>query len=104
LHISRSRKEVRRSFLKDTEANDQRFRAVIVRAIIEKDPELKSDPNHISLLCEVEGDPLDDIYMYNKILDCIEGENLAVDNDTEQLYQFGLISSHQGPLQISARD
>jgi hypothetical protein len=50
-----------RSFLKDTEAYGQRFRAKILRAIIEKDSELKRDPNHIRFLCEVDGDTVDDI-------------------------------------------
>jgi hypothetical protein len=40
-----------RSFLKDTEADGQRFRAKIVRAIIEMDSELKGDPNHIRFIC-----------------------------------------------------
>jgi hypothetical protein len=55
------------SFLKDTEADGQRFRAKIVIAIIEKGSELKRDPNHIRFLCEVDGDTVDDIYTYNQI-------------------------------------
>jgi hypothetical protein len=93
-----------RSFLEDTEADGQRFCAKIVRAIIEKDSELKRDPNHIRFLCEVDGDTLDDIYTYNQILDFIERDNLDIDNDTEQLYRFRLISAHQGSPRTSDRD
>jgi hypothetical protein len=93
-----------RSFLKDTEADGQRFRAKIVRAIIERDSELKRDPNHIRFLCEVDGDTVDGIYTYNQILDFIERDKLDIDNDTEQLYRFHRISAHQGPLRSSDRD
>jgi hypothetical protein len=64
-----------RSFLKDTEADGQRFRTKIVRAIIENDSELKHDPNHIRFLCELDGDTVDDIYTYKQILDFIERDN-----------------------------
>jgi hypothetical protein len=61
-----------RSFLKDTVADGQRFRAKIVRASIEKYLELKRDPNHNRFLCELDGDTIDDIYTYNQILEFIE--------------------------------
>jgi hypothetical protein len=54
-----------RTFLKDTESDGQRFRVRIVRAVTEKDAELKRGPNHIKFLCEVDGDTADDIYTYN---------------------------------------
>jgi hypothetical protein len=75
-----------------------------VRGNIEKESELKRDPNHIRFLCEVDGDIVDDIYTYSQIFDFIERDNLDIDNDTEQLYRFRRISARQGPLQTSDRD
>ena len=49
-----------RTFLKETEADGQRFRARIVRAITEKDAELQRDPEHIKFLCEVDGNTADE--------------------------------------------
>jgi hypothetical protein len=93
-----------RSFLQDTEADVQRFCAKIVRAIIEKDSELKPDSYRIRFLCKLDGDTVDEIYTYNQILDLFERDNLDSDYDTEQLYRFLQISAHQGPLQTSDRD
>jgi hypothetical protein len=61
-----------RTFLKDSEADGQRFRARIVRAIVEHDADLKRDPQHVKFLCDVDGDTADEIYTYNQVLDFIE--------------------------------
>ena len=93
-----------RTFLKETDGDGQRFRARIVRAIIDKENELKNDPQYIKFLCEVDGDTADEIISYNQVLDYIERENLDAENDTEQLYKFRRISAHQGPLRTSDKD
>jgi hypothetical protein len=53
-----------RTFLKETGADGQRLRAPIVRAIMEKDAELKRDPDHIKFLCKLVGHTTDDIYTF----------------------------------------
>ena len=93
-----------RTFLKETENDGQRFRARIVRAIIDKENEVKKDPKYIKFLCEVDGDTADEILSYNQILDYIERDNLDQENDTEQLYRFRRISAHQGPLRPTDKD
>jgi hypothetical protein len=50
-----------RTFLKASEA-DGRYRARIVRDILDHDDDLKPEPNHVKLLCEVDGDTADEIY------------------------------------------
>jgi hypothetical protein len=87
-----------RTFLTDSESDGQRFRARIVRAILEHDADMKRDPQHVRFLCEVDGDTADEIYTYNQVLDLIEQDNLDMDSDTEQLYRFRCINGHQGPL------
>jgi hypothetical protein len=60
------------TFLKDSEADGQRFRARVVRAILDHDADLKRYPHHIKFLCEVDGDTADEIYTYNQVLDFTE--------------------------------
>jgi hypothetical protein len=67
------------TFLKETEADDQRFRSQIVRAIIEKDAELKRDPDHNKFLCDVDGNKADNICNYIQDLDFIEGGSLDIE-------------------------
>ena len=93
-----------RTFLKETETDGQRFRARIVRAIIDKDNEVKKDPQYIKFLCEIDGETADEIISYNQILDHIERDSLDQENDTEQLYRFQKISAHQGPLLPTDKD
>lgn len=91
-------------FLKETEADGQRFRARIVHSIIEKDAELKRDTDHIKFLSEVDGDTADAIYTYNQVLDFIERDSLDIESNREQMYRFHCIRSHQGTLRTSDRD
>jgi hypothetical protein len=53
------------TLLKDTEENGQRFRARIVKVIIDKEAEMHKDPDYIKFLCEVDGDVADEILTYN---------------------------------------
>jgi hypothetical protein len=90
------------TFLKETEEDGQRFRARVVRAIIDK--ERQQDPQYTKFLCEVDGDVADEVLTYNEILDYIEKDNNDLENDTEQLYKFRRLSAHQGPLRTSDKD
>jgi hypothetical protein len=61
-----------RTFLKETEADGQHFRACVVRTFVDKDATLKQEPEYIKFICEVDGDTADAIFTYNQILDHIE--------------------------------
>jgi hypothetical protein len=93
-----------RTFLKDSEADGQRFRARIVRAILDHNANLKREPNHVKFLCVAAGDTADEIYTYNQVHDFIERNNLDMDKDMEKLYRFRRISGHQVPLCTSDTD
>jgi hypothetical protein len=93
-----------RTFLKDTEEDGQRFRARIVKTILDEDEERQKDPQYIKFLCSVDGDTADEILSYNEVLDHIERDNNEIDNDTEQYYKFRRISAHQGPLKNTDKD
>ena len=90
-----------RTFLKDAEDDGQRFRARVVRALVEKEDDLKKGSEYMKFICEVPNSTVDEILTYNEIIDHIEKENNEIDNDTEQLYKFRRIVAHQGPLQSS---
>jgi hypothetical protein len=93
-----------RTFLKDTEEDGQRFRACVVRAVIDKEDELKKESEYMKFSCEVPNSTVDEILTYNEILDYIEREENEVQNNTEQLYKFRRITAHKGPLGTSDKD
>ena len=93
-----------RTFLKDAEEDGQRFRARVVRAIVEKDNDLKKGVEYMKFICEVPNSTADEIFTYNEILDHIERDNSEVENDTEMLYKFRRIAAHQGPLRPTDKE
>ena len=93
-----------RTFLKNAEEDGQRFRARVVRAIVEKDNDLKKGVEYMKFICEVPNSTADEIFTYNEILDHIERDNSEVENDTEMLYKFRRISAHQGPLRPTDKE
>jgi hypothetical protein len=93
-----------RTFLKDSEEDGQRFRARVVRAVIDKEEDLKKGSEHMKFICEVPNSTVDEILTYNEILDHIARDNDDIDNDTEQTYKFRRITAHQGPLHSSDKD
>ncbi|MFA9289401.1 MAG: reverse transcriptase domain-containing protein, partial [Weeksellaceae bacterium] len=93
-----------RQFLKDSEEDGQRFRARVVRAVIDKEEDLKKGSEHIKFICEVPNSTVDEILTYNEILDYIAKETQDIENDTEQTYKFRRITAHQGPLHSSDKD
>jgi len=93
-----------RTFLKDSEEDGQRFRARVVRAVIDKEEDLKKGSEHMKFICEVPNSTVDEILTYNEILDHIARDNDDIDNDTEQMYKFRRITAHQGPLHSSDKD
>jgi Reverse transcriptase (RNA-dependent DNA polymerase) len=93
-----------RTFLKDAEEDGQRFRARVVRAIVEKEDDLKKGVEYMKFICEVPNATADEIFTYNEILDHIERDNSEIENDTEILYKFRHIAAHQGPLRPTDKE
>jgi hypothetical protein len=58
----------------------------------------------MKFICEVPDSMIDEIFTYNEILEHIERDNNALENDTEQLFKFRCIAAHQGPLCTSDKD
>jgi hypothetical protein len=75
-----------RTFLKETDNDDQRFRACVVHTIIDKDDELKKGSEYIKFICKVPSSTV--VFTYNEILDQIEKENNDIESDTNELFKF----------------
>jgi hypothetical protein len=76
------------TFLKDAEEDGQRFRVRVVRAVVDREEELKKGSEYTTFICEVPNSTVDKIFTYNEILDHIEKDNIDIESDTEQLYKF----------------
>jgi hypothetical protein len=93
-----------RTFLKNSEGYGQLFRARVVRAVVDKEEDIKKGPEYMRFICEVPESTVDEIVTYNEILDHIEKDSNNIENDTEHLYEFRRISAHQVPLCSSNKD
>jgi hypothetical protein len=62
----------------------QHLRAQDVRAILDKEDNMKKDPRYMKFICEVPNLKVDEMYTYNQI----EKDKDDIENDTEQLYKF----------------
>jgi hypothetical protein len=78
----------RKDLIVHTILNFQRFRASIVRVIINYVAELKLYPDHIKFLCQVDGDTVDNIYIYSQFLAFIEPDLLYIESNTEQMFRL----------------
>jgi hypothetical protein len=92
------------TFLKDSEEDGQRFRAQVVRAIVDKEYNIKKGPKYVKAICKVPNSTFDELFTYNEILDHIERDSNDADCNTEQLYKFRCITAHQGPPRTSDSD
>jgi hypothetical protein len=92
-----------RTFLKDAEEDRQRFHVQVVRAVVDREEELKKGSVYIKCIYEVPNSMVDEIFTYNEILDHIEKDNIDIESNTEQLYKFQRIA-HQRPLRTSDKD
>jgi spore coat polysaccharide biosynthesis protein SpsF (cytidylyltransferase family) len=78
----------------DSEEDGQRFRARVVRAVVDKEEEFKNGLEYIKFICKNPNSNIDEILTYNDTLDHIKKDNNNSDNDTEHLYKFRCITAH----------
>jgi hypothetical protein len=90
--------------VRETGTDVQCFCEQIVGAIIDKDAELKRDPDHIRLLWGVDGETDNYIYSYNQFLEFIERDKSDIERIKQQMCWFCRISTQQGYLQTSDGD
>jgi hypothetical protein len=85
---------VGRTFLLDPQEDGQKHRTRIVRLIDDFESTVAQNPTRIKFVCKhLDGDAAEEIITYNKILDFI-----SRDEETDIVWKFKRIVSHQGPL------
>jgi hypothetical protein len=72
---------IRPNFLKDSKEDGQRFRARVVRAVLDNEDNMKKEPQYMNFICEVPNLKVDEMYMYNEIFDHIEKDKDDIEND-----------------------
>jgi hypothetical protein len=82
-----------RSFLMDKSENGQKSRARIIRLIDDHSSLLNDNKKRMKFLLSVNDDESEEIITYNQLL-----EYLSKDNDSDIVWKFQRITSHQGPL------
>ena len=87
-----------RTFLKPPKDNGERFRARILRKVIDCRDETTND--RIKYVVGCDNDKADEIMTYNDIVDSIESDMLQSNDpdDPERAWKFRKILGHQGPL------
>jgi hypothetical protein len=87
---------INRTYLTEPDEMGQRYRAKIVKKIVDNENSLAEQPEHIKFLVSIEGDKADEIVAYNDILDYLE--EALEDDSPERMWRFKDIIAHEGPL------
>ena len=82
-----------RSFLLDETEDGERLRARIFKLIEDHESSINENPTRIMILLAMKDDTLEGIIRYNQMLEYIER-----DDDSQTIWKFNKIVSHQGPL------
>lgn len=90
---------VGRTFLMDEDDTGQRFRARIVKLVEDHESTLEENPTRVKFLCSINGDKAEELISYNKLL-----EYISKDEDSDVVWKFRRITSHQGPLKPDHHD
>jgi hypothetical protein len=85
---------VGRTFLKQPEEDGQRFRARIVRKIVE----MENQEEKLKFLVTLPDEKQDEIMAYDDIINIIADQYDEEQNDAERLWLFKGITAHEGPL------
>ena len=84
---------VGRTFLLDQREDGQKFRAKIVEAVNDHEDKVQSNPELLRFRCSINNDEFEEIMAYNDIV-----HHIYVDQDSDVVWQFKDIISHEGPL------
>jgi hypothetical protein len=88
---------VTRTYLTEPDDNGQRFRAKIVKRIVDLEQGLEEHPDCTQFLVTYEGnDRLDEIVVYDQVLEALEDQLLDDPNDDETYWTFKDIIAHEG--------
>ena len=88
-----------RTFLMDKQEDGQQFRARIVQLIEDFESNVEDNPTRIKFLLSINNDQKEEIISYRQLL-----EYISKDEETDIMWKFRRIVSHQGPLQQNHPD
>ena len=88
-----------RTFLMEEQANGEIHRAKIVQMIEDHESDINDNPTMIKFRLSINNDAAEDVITYNKLLDY-----LSKDEDSDLVWKFRRIVSHQGPLRSEHPD
>jgi len=91
--VSDPRDLIGMTFLMDEDETGNKYRARIVELVEDYDSSLTDNPNRIKFLCSINNDQAEELITYNQLLNYI-----AHDEDSDIVWKFKRITSHQGPL------
>jgi len=89
---------VGRTYLTEPQENGERYRAKIVRQVIDYEDGLERHPARTRYLVEIGNAKADEIIAYSDILDHLELQAREEIDPSEQLWKFKDIVGHEGPL------
>ena len=84
---------VGRTVLLDEQPDGQRFRARIVKLVDDHESKLEENPTRLKFLCSINDGKAEELITYTKMLDYI-----ARDQESDVVWKFRRIVSHQGPM------
>jgi Reverse transcriptase (RNA-dependent DNA polymerase) len=88
-----------RTFLMDKQENGEVHRARIVQMIEDHESDVKDNPTMIKFRLSINNDAAEEIITYNRLLDY-----LTRDDESDVVWKFRRIVSHQGPLRSEHPD
>ena len=93
-----------RTFILPPEDTGERFRARIIRKILDN-PDLE-DPSYenVKFILQIDGKEADEIVGYNEVIDQLNYQNDEINDDGEKTWRFKQITAHQGPLSRDDKD
>ena len=83
----------------DTNEKGERKRATIVEMLNDHEDILSKNPDRIKFICSINDEQAEEIFSYNDLLNF-----LARDEESDVIWKFRRITSHQGPLKPSDPD
>jgi hypothetical protein len=88
---------INRTFLTDPNEDGERFRAKVVRQIIDTEKKNRNDPDFVKFLVSHGPECTEEILGYNEVLDYVE-EQIQRESEPDGYWQFTKIIDHYGNL------
>ena len=92
-----------KTYLCQPNEDGERFKATVVRKVIDKNESLEADRLKFLVRVDDKGEANDEILTYNELLDYLEKQTQEEADNTNGLWKFKAIVGHEGPLKPGHR-